>query len=62
MIAPLRHISHVLGKLGVADRTEAVDGPGQPGLIPQSGIRCALSALSCRGPAPETPPAMSTSG
>ena len=24
-IAPLQHINHVLGKLGAADRTEAVD-------------------------------------
>jgi len=33
-IAPLQHINHVLGKLGVAHRTEAVARARQPGLIP----------------------------
>ena len=32
-IAPLQHINHVLGKLGVANRTEAARAR-QPGLIP----------------------------
>jgi DNA-binding CsgD family transcriptional regulator len=30
----LQHIYHVLGKLGMANRTEAVDPGHQPGLIP----------------------------
>jgi hypothetical protein len=33
-VAPLQHINHVLGKLSMADRTEALDRGRQPGLIP----------------------------
>jgi hypothetical protein len=33
-IASLQHIYHVLGKLGMANRAEAVDPGHQPGLIP----------------------------
>jgi hypothetical protein len=33
-IAPLQHINHVLGKLGAANRTEAVDRARRTALIP----------------------------
>ena len=33
-IAPLQRIYDVLGKLGMANRAEAVDPERQPGLIP----------------------------
>jgi LuxR family maltose regulon positive regulatory protein len=35
-----KHVSHVLGKLGAANRTEAVTRARQLGLIPNSPLPC----------------------
>ena len=57
-----KHVSHLLGKLGAASRTEAADRARQLGLIPRLGVRSASPAPSCRSPTPWDSPTCPLSG
>ena len=57
-----KHVSHILGKLGAANRTEAVTRARQLGLIPLQPGTQSRAAPWCQGPGGEDSTGMCTVG